>query len=109
MPDIYQGPDSCYGRREGVYVPGKGVSAGNARRYAELILRDLHRGWTYDHSCRRIRMTPRLAVKRLRFLIRLARMHRGEEEARRVARVVARYIRAVRKWVRAHARGVAKA
>ena len=91
--NIYQGPDSCYGRHEGVYVREPGVSSRNAAEYIRLILKDLRRGWTYDRSCRRIRMTPRLAEKRLRFLVRLAATHGGMEEARKVARLVRAVLR----------------
>jgi len=48
---IYQGPDSCYARREGIYVkrarrPGIDTLA-EAAAIAKLILRDLKRGYTY--------------------------------------------------------------
>ena len=49
---------------------------------------ELRRGWTYDHSCRRIRMTPALAKKRAIYLIALAKKHRGAAEAKRVAEIV---------------------
>jgi len=73
--NIYQGPDSCYAKHEGVYIPGSGVSARTADKFIHFILRDLARGWTYDHSCRRVRMTPTLAKKRLLYLIALAKKH----------------------------------
>jgi hypothetical protein len=75
--NIYQGPDSCYALHEGIYVAGSGVTPGNVRAFLRLIERDLRRGWTYDHSCRRIRMTPALARKRALYLIALARKHSG--------------------------------
>jgi hypothetical protein len=50
--------------------------------------RELRRGWTYDHSCRRIKMTPALARKRAVYLIALAKKHRGAAEAGRVAELV---------------------
>jgi hypothetical protein len=49
---------------------------------------ELRRGWTYDHSCRRIKMTPTLAKRRAIYLIALAKKHRGAAEARRVAEIV---------------------
>jgi len=73
--NIYQGPHSCYALREGIYIPGSGVSARTVDKFIHFILRDLARGWTYDHSCQRIRMPPALARKRLLYLIALARRH----------------------------------
>ena len=80
MPNVYQGPKSCYARREGIYVkkarrPGIDTLA-EAAAIARLILRDLRRGHTYENgTCRKIRMTRRLAVRRLNFLKLLARRH----------------------------------
>lgn len=88
MANIYQERNSCYAQKEGVYVPGSGVNSRNAPLFIKYILRDLRRGWTYDHYCNRIEMTPELAAKRLRFLVRLARRHSGEAEARKVAKMV---------------------
>jgi hypothetical protein len=75
MANIYQGPDSCYGMFERIYVPGRGVTARNVKHFIALILRDLRRGWTYDHQCRRIPMDKRLAEKRLLYLVPLAKRH----------------------------------
>ncbi|BAA79706.1 hypothetical protein APE_0730 [Aeropyrum pernix ovoid virus 1] len=81
MP-VYQGPKSCYARKEGVYVrrarrPGIDTLA-EAAAIAKLILRDLRRGYTYENrSCKRIKMTKELAVRRLNFLKLLARRHRA--------------------------------
>jgi len=86
--NIYEGENSCWARHERVYVPGSGVDAKSARGILSLIDRELRRGWTYDHSCRRIRMTPTLAKKRALYLIALAKKHRGAAEARRVAEIV---------------------
>ena len=89
MP-VYQGPRSCYARREGLYVrrarrPGIDTFA-EAAAIARLILRDLKRGYTYENgSCRRIRMTRELAARRLNFLKLLARRHGAPK---RVARAV---------------------
>jgi hypothetical protein len=82
------GEGSCWARNERVYVPGDGVDAKSARGILSLIDRELKRGWTYDHSCRKIRMTPALAKKRAVYLIALAKRHRGSAEARRVAEIV---------------------
>ena len=86
--NIYEGENSCWARHERVYVPGSGVDAKSARGILSLIERELRRGWTYDHSCRRIKMTPALAKKRAVYLIALAKKHRGAAEARRVAEIV---------------------
>jgi hypothetical protein len=88
MPNIYQGPQSCWARHERIYVPGSGIDVRAARGILALIDKELKRGWTYNHSCRRIRMTPALARKRALYLIALAKKHRGAAEARRVAEVV---------------------
>ena len=88
MANIYEGPNSCWAKHENVYVPGDGVDARSARGILSLMDRELKRGWTYDHSCRKIRMTPNLAKKRAVYLIALAKKHRGAAEARRVAEVV---------------------
>jgi hypothetical protein len=89
MPNIYQGPDSCWARHEHIYVPGSGIDVRAARGILALIGRELRRGWTYDkRGCRKVRMTPRLAVKRALYLIALARRHHGAAEAERVAKAV---------------------
>ena len=75
--NIYEGPHSCYAVKEGVWVPGVGVNAATAVGIAALILRDLRRGWTYSHACREIPMTHNLFVRRLNYLIALARKHYG--------------------------------
>jgi len=86
--NIYQGEGSCWALRERVYVPGSGIDVESARGILKLMDAELRRGWTYDHSCRRIRMTPALARKRAVYLIALAKKHRGAAEARRVAELV---------------------
>jgi hypothetical protein len=86
--NIYQGEGSCYARYHGVYVPGSGINYNAARGILSMIDRELKTGYTYDHSCRRIRMTPKLARKRAVYLIALARKHYGAAEARRVRELV---------------------
>jgi len=89
MPNIYQGPRSCWARHEKIYVPGSGIDVKSARGILALIEKELRRGFTYDRSsCRRIKMTPELARKRAVYLIALAKKHRGAAEARRVAEIV---------------------
>jgi hypothetical protein len=86
--NIYQGERSCWARRERVYVSGRGIDVESARGILKLIDAELRRGWTYDHSCRRIKMAPALARRRALYLIALARKHYGAAEARRVAEAV---------------------
>lgn len=91
--NIYQGPNSCYAIHEGVYVTSSGVSSANVKSFLRLIENDLRRGWTYNRQCRRIRMTPKLAVKRALYLIALAKRHSGAKEAWRVREAVLDWLR----------------
>jgi len=81
MANIYQGRQSCYAKKEGVYITGSRVTPSNVKTFARLIQRDLRRGWTYDHSCRKIKMTKSLAIKRMAYLKALCIKHTGREEA----------------------------
>jgi len=81
MANIYQGRDSCYAKKERTYITGSKVTPSNMKTFARLILRDLKRGWTYDHSCRKIKMTKKLAIRRLAYLKALCIKHTGKEEA----------------------------
>ena len=84
-----------------MHAPGRGVNAFTVRYIVGYILRDLKRGWTYERgTCRRIKMTPKLAFKRLRYLVTLARKH-APAHLPAVRREVARAIRYVRKSARA--------
>jgi len=93
---IYLGPQSCYAKREGIYVKParhKGVDTYNeALGIIYLIWRDLRRGWTYDQSCKKIRMTWSLAERRLLFLLRLAQYHRMPLKYRRKLEHIVRFI-----------------
>jgi hypothetical protein len=101
MVNVYQGPNSCYAKFEGIYVPGRGVNAYTVRFFVGFILRDFKRGWTYERgTCRRIKMTPELAIKRLKYLITLARKH-APAHLPAVKREVARAIRYVLRTARA--------
>lgn len=75
MANIYLGKDSCYARK-GKYCPKKGKKGIDTREevicITRRILKELKEGWTYNHSCERIRMTKKLARQRLKFLIKLA-------------------------------------
>ena len=86
--NIYQGPTSCWAQHERVSAPGSGIDERAARAILYLMEAELRRGWTYDHSCRRIKMTPTLAKKRAIYLIALAKRHYGAAAARRVAEIV---------------------
>jgi len=81
MANIYQGRDSCYAKKEGVYITGSRVTPSNMKTFVRFILRDLKRGWTYSESCRKIKMTKKLAIKRLAYLKALCVKHTGKEEA----------------------------
>jgi hypothetical protein len=97
MANVYQGPNSCYAKFEGNYAPGRGVNAFTVRFLVCYILRDLKRGWTYKRgTCHRIKMTPKLAIKRFMYLITLARKH-APAHLPAVKREVMRAIRYVRK------------
>jgi len=79
MP-VYMGKNSCYAIHEGVYVKRrrrKGIDTLiEAVGTLKLICRDKRRGWTYEQgTCRKIPMTRDLFEKRVRFVIRLARLH----------------------------------
>jgi hypothetical protein len=77
------------------------VNAFTVRFLVGYILRDLKRGWTYERgTCRRIKMTPKLAIKRLMYLITLARNH-APAHLPAVKREVMRAIRYVQRMVRA--------
>jgi len=79
--NVYMGVNSCYARREGVFVarvkhPGIDTVA-EAVGILYLIVRDRRRGWTYDQDnhCRKVRMTNRLFVERANYVRVLARRH----------------------------------
>ena len=82
-------------------MPGRGVNAFTVRFLVGYILRDLKRGWTYERgTCRRVKMTPELAIKRLMYLITLARKH-APAHLPAVKREVLRTIRYVRRMAKA--------
>ena len=87
--NIYQGPGSCHALNEGVYVRGSGVDYETGLAIAYLILEDLSQGYTYDHSCRPIKMTVELAARRLAYLYPLCLKHTGDRrECSRLKRIV---------------------
>jgi hypothetical protein len=78
--NLYQGPSSCYGRNEGVWVPGSGVLPEYLPSFIALIVRDMARGYTYDEeTCEPKRVDPSYLINRLQYLIALAKKHGGEE------------------------------
>ena len=77
--NIYQGPSSCYGRSEGVWVPSSGVTPETLPSFIALIVRDMARGATYDEeTCGLKRVDPSYLVSRLQYLVALAKKHGGE-------------------------------
>ena len=82
-------------------MPERGVNAFTVRFLVGYILRDLKRGCTYERgTCRRVKMTPELAIKRLMYLITLARKH-APAHLPAVKREVLRAIRYVRRTAKA--------
>ncbi|ABL88082.1 conserved hypothetical protein [Pyrobaculum islandicum DSM 4184] len=76
---IYSGPQSCYAIAEGIYVEGGRMDLAKAAAHLYLHMRDLERGFTYDHECRRIKMTPELFEARSKFLVKLCREQGGSD------------------------------
>ncbi|ACB40350.1 hypothetical protein [Pyrobaculum neutrophilum] len=74
---IYSGLRSCYAVNEGMYVEGGRIDVGKAAAHLYLHMRDLERGYTYDHRCRRVEMTPELFEARSRYLVKLCREQGG--------------------------------
>ena len=94
---IYMGRGSCYARREGIYVkdrPREGVNVDQeALAIIYLIMRDLRRGKTYDDRCRVIRMTRKLAKRRINYLIALAKKHGASgRELKEIRAIVDKYV-----------------
>lgn len=94
---VYQGPNSCSARREGVYVRrlrGRGVdTVFEAVALAYMCLRDLRRGYTWENgSCRRIKMTGELFEKRVRFIYTLSLFHGADPKTRRIIRGLVEYV-----------------
>jgi len=73
--NIYVGPSSCYATREGIYVPRELPWREKAERIVQLIIRDLQRGWSYDHDCNVMPFTVEHAKDRLRYLAALTKKH----------------------------------
>ncbi|MEB2836035.1 MAG: hypothetical protein GSR80_000047 [Desulfurococcales archaeon] len=96
---VYQGRDSCMARREGWYVrriehPGVDTIA-EAVALAWAILRDYRRGHTYDNDsvrCRKIRMTWKLAERRLVYLMALAKKHGASKREQAVIKRLVEHV-----------------
>ena len=91
---IYSGVQSCYAVMEGVYVEGGRMDLAKAAAHLYLHMRDLERGFTYEHQCRRIKMTPELFEARSKFLVKLCREQGGvdcDEVERLVEYVLKRF------------------
>ena len=94
---IYQGRNSCYAIKEGVYVPDireEGIdTVTEAVAIAYLILRDYRMGYTYDHNkCRKIPMDLKLFNKRMFYLKPLAIRHKASPSALRRIQVIIYYV-----------------
>jgi hypothetical protein len=78
--NVYQGTSSCYAIKEGVWVPGSGVTPDLLPSFVALIMRDVVRGWSYDprNNCEVIPFDVDYAISRLNYLIALATKHAGE-------------------------------
>ncbi|MGC9152697.1 MAG: hypothetical protein ACP5GY_03060 [Vulcanisaeta sp.] len=73
MVNIYMGRNSCYAVNEGMYVTSGPMDLGRVAAHLFLHLRDLRRGWTYDHECNRIAMDRGLFEARSKYLARICR------------------------------------
>ena len=76
---IYSGVQSCYAIMEEMYVEGGRMDLAKAAAHLHLHMRDLERGFTYDHGCRRVKMTPELFEARSKFLVKLCREQGGSD------------------------------
>ena len=74
--NIYKGRNSCYYRREGILVT-------HDWQIPDMIMRDLRRGYTYDHECNVIKMDEDLAKARLAFFVRITKDELAREKARK--------------------------
>jgi hypothetical protein len=74
--NVYKGRRSCYYRREGILVT-------HDWQIPDMVMRDLRRGYTYDHECNVTKMDDDLAKARLAFLVRITGDELAREKARR--------------------------
>ncbi len=73
MANIYMGRSSCYAVNEGIYVVPGPMDLGRVAAHLLLHLRDLRRGWTYDHDCNRVVMDRDLFEARSKYLVKICR------------------------------------
>ncbi|GAB6947531.1 hypothetical protein JCM16161A_16610 [Vulcanisaeta sp. JCM 16161] len=73
MANIYMGRNSCYAINEGIYVAPGPMDLGRIAAHLLLHLRDLRRGWTYDHDCNRVAMDRDLFETRSKYLVKICR------------------------------------
>jgi hypothetical protein len=73
MVNIYMGRVSCYSVKEGMYVMSGPMDLGRVAAHLFLHLRDLRRGWSYDHDCNRIDMDRDLFEARSKYLVKICR------------------------------------
>lgn len=76
---IYSGVRSCYAQYEGMYVESGVMDLAKAAAHLYFHILDLERGYTYDHNCRRVKMTPELFEARSKFLVKLCVDQAGED------------------------------
>lgn len=76
---IYSGLRSCYARMEGIYVRPGPMDLGKAAAHLYLHLRDLERGFTYDHECERIPMDWDLFEARSKYLVEICKKQNGRD------------------------------
>jgi len=89
LSNKYIGPESCYARNEGVWVPRIGRTGVTDKTFwgvIALILRDLRRGWTYGDSCERIPMDFGRAYGRALYAGALAHTYIDKALARELMR-----------------------
>jgi hypothetical protein len=99
MANIYMGRSSCYGIKEGMYVAPGPMDLGRVAAHLFLHLRDLKRGWSYDHDCNRVVMDRGLFEARSRYLVKICR-DQGLRDCDEVERLVEEVITTLRmpKW-----------
>jgi len=76
---IYSGARSCYAEKEGVYVESGAMDLAKAAAHLYLHMLDLERGYTYDHDCARVKMTPELFEARSKYLVKLCKEQGGRD------------------------------
>lgn len=97
MTNIYLGSDSCYAKKEGIYVkpiqhPGIDTIT-EASGILFLVLRDYRRHRTYAHvQCREIPMNHELFVKRATYVIPLSKKHGASKREQKVIEKLVEYV-----------------